>query len=584
MGHESGARGGYVAHMPIRDTLQTTALTLGELFANGARYAVPRFQRNYSWGPSEWSDLWGDIAHAEAKDVDHYLGAIVLQAGSDEDDPLWVIDGQQRLATLSILTLALIAQLEDWASAGQQSDANRERAALFRERLVAPRDATSLKRTSRLRLNDHDDPFFQSALVNGHLPANPQRLTGSERALWQCWTFFQGQVSQRFEASDGAVLAAFIDRVVSRRLLFIQIVVDDESAAYTVFETLNARGVALGTADLLKNYVFSLAASGGTADLEEMQRMWARLVSTVPLGQVADLAHHLECSWSSTVQKRSLFRHLRGRVTTRTEAFAYLGQLVDAADWYAALLDPHDTLWTSMPEVRESVRVLSMLGVEQYRSLALVACPAIRDDSREMSRLFRLFVMVSLRASVVTPTPSGDVHHAWSRAAAMWREQSARTVSAVVKPIAAMWPDDPAFKNAFATLRIPARGPGKKRVRYLLAELERDASGKAVDWETGDFTVEHILPDRPGGAWDDVSEHERERFVCWLGNYVPLEASLNRALGNASFDVKRAAYAQSAYALPRHIEASTWNGEAIRRQAAHYAKRAAHIWRFDGLG
>jgi len=171
--------------MPIRDTIQTSTVSLGDLLANGRTFRVPPFQRNYSWSSVEWDDLWNDLLLAEQNERDHYLGAVVFQS-SDERNVFEVIDGQQRLATLSVLAIALIKQFERWSDEGKDAQANRERAELFRDRLVSPRDPKSLKRTSRLQLNDNDDVFFQSAIVNGHAPTNVRRLYGRRAAhIWR---------------------------------------------------------------------------------------------------------------------------------------------------------------------------------------------------------------------------------------------------------------------------------------------------------------------------------------------------------------------------------------------------------------
>jgi hypothetical protein len=566
----------------IRESLQTNAPSLGELLANGRVYRVPPFQRNYSWGEPEWKDLWEDLLEARKTGRDHYLGAIVLQRDPEAEDAFQVIDGQQRLATLSILILACVARLEALADAGQDADKNRERAEILRERHVSPRDAASLTRRSRLRLNAHDDPFFQSALVNGVGPENVRRLSRSERALWEAWSFFRDRIGERPWTSpdgpaEGEALARFVD-TLTRRLVFIEIIVDDQEAAYTVFETLNARGVALGTADLLKNYLFARAAGGGGADLEEMQYRWDRLVATVPLESVADLAHHQANTEELNVSKRHVFRRVRNVVTDKRSAFEYVGKLAAAADWYAALLDPDDDLWTGFAGARKWVRVLVMLRAEQYRPLALAAAPRYQDRPDDLERLFRILAIYTLRANVILRLNTGDIYRAWNRAAVRVHRGEARTPTDVAREARSIYGEDEAFRAAFAELKIPARGPRKKLVRYLLAALEEDASDRHVDWETDPFTIEHVLPESGGPAWT-VDEQTLARFADRLGNYLPLEASKNRDADQRPFREKLAIYETSSYSLPRQLEFPDWGPEAIRQQSERYAKRAEHIWR-----
>jgi uncharacterized protein with ParB-like and HNH nuclease domain len=84
--------------------LNTRTANLQELISNGTMFRVPPFQRDYSWEEEHWEDLWNDIQALVGKPDDrHYMGALVVEARSDRE--FLIIDGQQRLATLSILAL-----------------------------------------------------------------------------------------------------------------------------------------------------------------------------------------------------------------------------------------------------------------------------------------------------------------------------------------------------------------------------------------------------------------------------------------------------------------------------------------------
>ena len=113
--------------MARANLLNTKTTTFLELIGNGKTFHVPRFQRDYSWEEEAWEDLWRDIlVQREDPDSAHYMGALVVESVSDRE--FQIIDGQQRVATLIVLALAIIARLETLASEGVESDKNRERA------------------------------------------------------------------------------------------------------------------------------------------------------------------------------------------------------------------------------------------------------------------------------------------------------------------------------------------------------------------------------------------------------------------------------------------------------------------------
>src|SRR5690606_24024256 len=114
-------------------------------------------------------------------------------------------------------------------------------------------------------------------------PVSASSLPSYERPLWDAMVFFQERLRSRFVLSnDGEGLANFIYETIATRLLFIQVVVEDEAGAYTVFETLNARGLELTAGDLLKNYLLSIVHPTGDGNLAQAQQLWQGITSRIP--------------------------------------------------------------------------------------------------------------------------------------------------------------------------------------------------------------------------------------------------------------------------------------------------------------
>ena len=130
------------------------------MIGNGKHYRVPPYQRDYSWSEEQWDDLWNDLMDLRSDpDERHYLGALVVEERGDRE--FLIIDGQQRLATLSVLALAVIARLGAMADEGIDAAANRERALALRNRFIGEKDPASLTESSRLYLNETDDAVYQ---------------------------------------------------------------------------------------------------------------------------------------------------------------------------------------------------------------------------------------------------------------------------------------------------------------------------------------------------------------------------------------------------------------------------------------
>ena len=561
--------------------LNTRTINYLELIGNGRSYRVPPYQRDYSWSEEHWEDLWNDIADLRSRPEDrHYLGALVVEGKSDRE--FLVIDGQQRLATLSLLALAVIAKLGVLADHGVDPDANTERGKELRNRFIGEKDPASLVESSRLYLNETDNAFYQDYLVQLREPLNPRALPTSNRLLWNCFRYFAGQLDSLEDLrGDGQAMADLLSETVARQILFILITVDDELNAYTVFETLNARGLGLTTTDLLKSYLFSRIRV--TADLEVLQRRWRSLVATVDQARFPEfLRHHLLCELPK-VRSQRLFKLVRDRTRTAADVFNLIDDLERRAELFAAVSDPHHGYWTDLPGAKEYIRDLDLFRVRQAIPLLFAAWESFSRS--DFVRVLKLVSVISFRYTVVSGLNPNALESVYHRAAKAVMEGSAGTPAAVFDHLKPIYVDDERTRQNFALLAVNTRGQRKRLVKYILARLERDAAGRARDPETDPGTIEHILPENPADAWEEAFPAERrEASVYRLGNLTLLEPAANRNVGNSVYTGKLDAYRNSAYALTRQLPEMAperWTPELMDERQRRLSERAVHLWRSD---
>jgi uncharacterized protein with ParB-like and HNH nuclease domain len=139
--------------------MEPTNQTFQELISNGVKYQVPRFQRDYAWDKEQWEDLWSDIETINDEQY-HYMGYIVLQRKSQHD--FEVIDGQQRLITLSLVVLAAMKSIQLLINNNEEADENTERLRVLTERYVGSKNPVSLKVDSKLSLNRNNSANFKA--------------------------------------------------------------------------------------------------------------------------------------------------------------------------------------------------------------------------------------------------------------------------------------------------------------------------------------------------------------------------------------------------------------------------------------
>lgn len=560
--------------------LNTDTEDLKELLSNGKSYSVPPYQRDYSWKQEQWEDLWEDLANVDANREDHYMGAIVLE--SVERKHFRVIDGQQRLTTLSILILACVDYLEALAHEGVDAAANRERASLLESSYLGAKDPASLRITPKLQLNANDDDFFQLNLAQRKAPQGGVRgLRDSERLLWQCFQFFKGKIQAKFSNEKrGERVAAFVSEIVTERLVFISVRVQDQLSAYTVFETLNARGLELTETDLLKNYLLSLADRLSKSQMDPVLRQWARITARVGIASFPEfLRHHLN-SHREYVRQKQLFKTIKRDVTTLDQVFALLDRLEKDAAWFEGLNDDASQFWLDYQGAKEQVRVLNLFNVSQYTPLVFAVKDAF-NSPQDVVEVLRYCAVLSVRFNGVSKRSTHILEETYNRAALEVRRGTAQTLAAVRQALRPIYIPDNEFEADFAALRLRNRSTSGKRLRYMLAKLEKQLSGADITDEGMTATVEHILPENPGeDGWEHFTAEAHERSYERIGNYSLLERSLNgQQACNAAFSQKQAVYSQSQYRTAQELsQFGDWTEDAIAKRQADLAKVAKTIW------
>jgi hypothetical protein len=560
--------------------LNTDTEDLKELLGNGKSYSVPPYQRDYSWKQEHWEDLWEDLAEVEAHQEDHYMGAIVLETG--ERKQFRVIDGQQRMATLSILILACVDYLYGLAIDGVDAIANKERATLLESSYLGAKDPTSLRITPKLKLNANDDDFFQLNLAQRKPPQGGVRgLRDSERLLWECFLFFKGKVRARFSThGKGEQVAAFVSEIVTERLVFISVRVQDQLSAYTVFETLNARGLELTETDLLKNYLLSLADRLSKSQLDPVLRQWGRITARVGIASFPEfLRHHLN-SQREYVRQKQLYKTIKREVTTLDHVFALLDRLEKDAAWFEGLNDSASQFWLDYQGAKEEVRVLNLFNVSQYTPLVLAA-KDVFTAPHDLVTILRYCALLSVRFNGVSRRSTHILEEIYNRVALEIRLGKASTLLAVRQGLRPIYIPDDEFEADFAALKLRNRSTSGKRLRYILAKIERQLSGADLTDDGMTATVEHILPENPGeSGWEHFSADAHDRSYERVGNYSLLERGLNgRLAGNAGFVLKQSVFEQSKYQTSLSLGQFTdWTEETIARRQADMAKVAKAIW------
>lgn len=559
--------------------------TFRKLIGNGLTYRIPRFQRDYSWTNEEWEDLWLDLMGTLRDDGEtaHYMGYLVLQ--STDDKTFDVIDGQQRLTTISIIVLAVLKNIQRLIEAGNEAESNRRRQTQIQQTYVGYLDPVTLVARPKLTLNRNNNNYFQTYLVPlGHLPQRGFRA--SEHLLRKAFEWFDKQVSAYLKASsgnEGMRLAKLVEDV-SDRLFFTVITVTDELNAYKVFETLNSRGVRLSATDLLKNYLFSVLDRGGEVDheLRNLEDRWESIVGRL---QSENFPDFLRVHWNSRrsfARQADLFKTIRAGVNTPQAVFQLLRDMEEDLDTYLALSSPEASDWPQAD--KELAGVLKTFRVRQPFPLLLAGKRAF--DAPDFTALLRATVVISMRFNVIGSYSTAEQERKYNEVAERVAKKDLDKLGPTLLAMRSIYPDDSAFRAAFAEKIIRTTDSrNNKVVRFILCALEKRLSNQDYSFTSDAYNIEHVLPQNAPDGWGGFGNDDADALIYRLGNMTLLQSGSNRDLGNVPYSEKRAVYQQSGFAVTRKLatDNAEWTAERIAAHQNWMATQATAIWRIAQL-
>lgn len=544
------------------------------------RLAVPMYQRSYKWTDDNIKELFHDYQRAIRDDSEYFLGTIVTAAESNTDRPE-IVDGQQRLATTTILLAAI---RDRFLVRGDE-----EGASIIETKYLLSKELRDREPVPHLRLNEFDGDFFNYYVLarpqdHRRLEAKPSRQ--SHRRIAAAAKIAKAHVTDLLRGASEGDHPDILNRwvhFIHEKAQVIWLTVIDYGDAYVIFETLNDRGLELSIADLLKNYLFWKSGDR----VRELQQSWALMtgiLETVSDDEITTYyIHQLWSSFYGITRKRFLFREVRKKVTSKQTAADLVKLLIDNAKLYVALRNPDHEHWNAYGTgVRDCLRELQLIRVWQIRTLLLAVLS--KFSVSEIKKVFPLAVNWSVRFLIAGGSP-GTLESIYTKQAVAVREGKVQNAKELARAMAAVVPDDAVFEHQFANIRITS----DYLARYLLRRLN-----DAVDYDAGvmppksddeaEINLEHVRPKNATMPdWPQLTQDEAEELTRRLGNMALVRAKVNSKIGNASFKVKQVAFQQEPRPLTKDIANYTaWERKQIDEYQGKLAKIAVKVWKLNG--
>lgn len=544
--------------------------TFGELAGNGKTYEVPPFQRDYSWDKEEWEDLWLDLLAID-QEGDHYMGYLVLQE-TKEPKKFIIIDGQQRITTISLLILAAVQYLTERGEIQRAND--------LLKTYLSSRDLVRQIEIPKLKLNYNNEYIYGGKLMQFDLPQNMVGLKPSEKRLIKAYQYFLKKLDEHFETESAQSVTEFINTRIDIKLFFTSITVKDDLNAFKVFETLNARGVKLSTADLLKNFLFSIIYTPNAGSITQEEKKWHRINDI--LGKT-DVTTYLRHFWNARYypgeRKSTLFKTIKNAIQKQSDAIQLLNELDNNVRIYVALYTPQSELWTG--EQSKLIEELNTLEVSQCFPLLMMA--KSKWTELEFNKLLRDIITISFRYNTIGGQNPNELERVYGKASVSIFKEEIKTARDLFNTyLKEAYLDNDSFKNDFINKTINTQ-KYNGLVKYILAKLEIQYGGNEPELNAKQLSIEHILPENPTEEWaKNFQGVDIENYIYRIGNFTLLELNKNREADRQAFEEKKAIYQTSNYRLSNQtIIAENWIPKSLIDRQKELANRALTVWKVN---
>lgn len=551
---------------------------LSKVFSNDFAFEIPHYQRPYSWTLEQTGELWDDLAGAmEAGNgapieevPPYFLGAVVL-IKQDHSPDAKVVDGQQRLATLTILLSALRETLED------KSRADGLTAFLYDE------GNPNLGTTNRYRLQvrDRDRRFFTDHVQEPGgllklLKTNPKRLESvSQLNLWANGLFLLDRSKKLPEAARQRLAMFLLTRCV-----LVVVSSPDLDSAYRIFAVLNNRGLDLSHTDILKAEIVGQLPQ---AISEEYSEKWEEAENALGVEPFKELFAHIRMIYRKQKMRETLLQEFRAHVVPQHKAKDLIDDVVlPYADAYKEITTASFESASQADKINGLLRWLGQIDNFDWTPPAI---KFLTDHRNEPQVLLRFLTDLERLAAAMMITRVDITKRI---------ERYGRVLTAMAKGEDLYADTSPLHLTAEERAKATAALDGdiydvKNVPRYVLLRLDALLSEGEAHYDLPVISIEHVLPQTPkdSSQWlvDFPDETKRTAVVHRLGNLVLLSRRKNTAASNYDFDEKKTKYftgkgGVSPFALTTQVlREPVWTSEVIERRQRELLGKLADLWR-----
>jgi hypothetical protein len=519
-------------------TLEAHDKLIREIFEGSYQFEIPDYQRPYAWTTEQAGELFDDLVSAmqetriSGASSQYFLGSIVL-IKNDREPKSSVVDGQQRLSTLTML-FAVLREAMPHAAADITDF-------LYKKGKVSLGE----KNEYRLIAREEDADFFRA---NVQEPGGIVQLVASTDKLEDSRLRFRENAALLL-AKARALPVADLDalwKFLANDCSLVVISTPDLEAAYRIFSVLNNRGLDLAPIDIIKAEVLGLIrTTAGEAKSRAYAKEWSHIEKTLGREDFGNLLTHLRTVYAKQKAKATLLKEFQEHVTEYREK-----RPIDLID---KVIKPYAEVWdfvrdadfeaTELAEtINEHLSWLNRVDFKDWVPPALVYFKRFRQQPKRLAEFFQLLERLTYFLLVTRV----GINERIETYAALTKEIEPDTFDGDVTTLKTLALTDKRKHEFVAALDGDIYRNLPKARMALVLRLESLVSDGSKQQTFTHLSLEHVLPQTPPGDSDWIKwfpdEDERDGWTHRLANLVPLHVRKNSAASNFAFGKKKDEY------------------------------------------
>lgn len=535
-------------------------------------YEIPKYQREYIWGAKQWEELFNDLMENGSG---YFLGSIICINTTQDtlNNPKFeVVDGQQRLTTLSLLLAALYVTLDanrDKLDEEQQSDILQ-----LKRKLVLKRAQSDIRIVPQVQHKNLEDYLALLAEKKIIAPHQTPKFAGNRR-IFQSYNYFKKRIDGELEASDDQVATMFeiLEKVNTAILVIIE--VSNHSDAYTLFESLNDRGTPLTALDLIKNLLLARMDVTDSGNLDYYFGRWTQVIDALGDDDGVrerffrqnynafrkDLNAPFIVSGDDrpyplgTIATRSTMLDIYENIVTK-DPVKFLDEINENAQIYSKIiLQNTDDLTSAVKEAYLDLQRVG--GVPSYLFLLYLEkkMGELEIDEALYVKIIRFLITFFVRRNMTDVPPTRDLTRLFIAFIEEMEKQAytgANIYTKLYERLVAVSADDASFEEKLRGQVYKENTGATRFILCMIAKRGMTAESQKNLWEKNVnnqyiWTIEHIFPEGkniPDSWVKMIADGDRAKADGYLEEYAHTFGNLtitgyNSSLGNKSFKEKK---------------------------------------------